>query len=77
MKDLIAIANEAKENSKNEKEEIRVFAEKFLDELKEMKGTDISPYLSCSLDVIHCNYVVKLTIPTTANIFNSRVSNAE
>ena len=71
MKDLMQIANEANEQGKNEREVTELFATKLLDELKKMKGTDISPYLSCEFDIIRKQYVVTLKLPVTANIFNT------
>ena len=77
MKDICEIANEARENGRSEKEVTELFAEGLLTELKKLKGTDISPYLSCKFDVVHRNYIIKLTIPTTANIFNAITGNDE
>ena len=77
MEDICKLADEAREKSRNEREQIELFAEGLLDELKKLKCTDISPYLSCNLDVIHRNYIIKLTIPTTANIFNAITGNDE
>lgn len=71
MKDLLSMAYEIHEKGQTERGAMEAFAEEFLEELKKLKGTDISPYLSCQLDVVHMNYIVKLTIPTTANIFNT------
>lgn len=71
MKDLMKMANEANEKARSKKEETELFTDSLLEELKKMKGTDISPYLSCEYDVIHRQYVVTLRIPSSADVFNT------
>lgn len=71
MKDIMQLANEANEQGRNEREITELFAEGLLKELKNTKGVDISPYLSCEFDVIRKQYVVTLKLPVTANIFDT------
>lgn len=77
MKDIMQIANEANEKGRNEKEKIELFADGFLAELKKLKGTDISPYLSCEFDVIRRQYVVSIKLPVSSDIFDSVKSDSE
>lgn len=71
MRDILEITNEANEKGKDEKQITNLFAEYLLDELRKMKGTDISQYLSCELDIIKQQYVITLKLPIAADIFNS------
>lgn len=77
LKDILEIANEAFEKGKNERQRTELFAEGLLHELKRVKGTDISPYLSCEFDTIRRQYVITLRFPTTANIFNAGSCNGK
>lgn len=54
---------EAKQKAIGGREHHEIFSEMLLEELRKMKGTDISPYLSVSFDVIKHNYDVHLRFP--------------
>ena len=72
MRDLMQIAYEASKSSEGDvNRQAILFADALLEELKKLKGTDISPYLNCKFDVIRMCYVLELAIPTSANIFNT------
>lgn len=69
MRDILEIINEADRKGKDGKEKNELAAEYLLRELSELKGTDISKYISCTLDAIEKQYVITLKIPITAAIF--------
>lgn len=74
MRDLMEMAYEAYQRTKNKTEQQELFTEMFLEELKHRKSADIAPHLSCIFEPNQHEYKIILRFPVISNKFDSVIS---